>query len=187
MRIAGLRGDHAVPPCAGEYSGEAIVCGSGRGLWDDLARLGPGNRHVIAVNYGGSHVPLRVVHWCSLHHDQLQHWVGLRQLIYPDDQGIVTHSTTDGEGVSHVWTPENAGGGCSGLFAAMVGVWLGYERVILCGVPEDNGGHFYDPPGSAGTYQNLGAETIWRQVDKRIFKGRVKSMSGLTRAILGEP
>lgn len=188
MHPVGLRGDHPVPPCAGNYAGlEAIVCGSGRGLWDDLARLQLGRRDVVAVNFGGSHLPVIVTHWCSLHHDQLKHWVGLRSLMYPDNAGIITHSITRAEGVDHVWAPENGGGGCSGLFAAMVGLWLGYSRVILCGVPEDGNGHFYDPPRSAGTYSNIGAESAWRYAADRIFQGRVKSLSGLTRTILGEP
>lgn len=187
MLADGLRGDQPVPSCAGSYRGEAVVCGSGRGLWDDLARFAPGSCDIVAVNFGGSHLPWPVTHWCSLHHDQLRHWVGLRGLIYPDNACPITHSTTPGTGVDNVWWPENAGGGCSGLFAAMVAVWLGYERVVLCGVPEDGSGHFYDPPGSGGTYANPNADLYWRQANDQIFRGRVKSMSGATRTILGEP
>lgn len=63
-----------------------------------------------------------------------------------------------------------------------------YERVIVAGVPLDRSGHFFDPPPDMGGCDEDYAvfASAWHEsVDD--FAGRVKSMSGVTREILGAP
>jgi hypothetical protein len=76
---------------------------------------------------------------------------------------------------------------CSGLFGAVVALAMGYAPVILAGCPEDDGGHFYDPPGESGDYLSGGNAAAWLWHREQVFAGRVKSLSGRTREWLGEP
>src|SRR5690606_41623878 len=80
--------------------------------------------------------------------------------------------------------------GSSGLLAMIVALdALGCHRVALCGVPMDNRPHFREsrvhvpgkPWGAARTHRRA----IERVLDR--LRGRVRSMSGWTRDVLGEP
>jgi len=83
--------------------------------------------------------------------------------------------------------------GCSGLSACVVGVALGYHKVILAGSPLLDNGHFYDPPWRKTTLERSfpdtpkGGPKLWRKVNDEVFEGRVKSMSGRSRDLLGGP
>lgn len=73
--------------------------------------------------------------------------------------------------------------GSSGLFAVQVALSLGYDRIVLCGVPMDAQPHFdrAEPWRFVYSYR--------RGWEKRLgeMQGRVKSMSGWTRTLLGSP
>lgn len=72
--------------------------------------------------------------------------------------------------------------GCSGLFATRVACALGYERVILCGIPMDDRPHLYDMPGADNSFfTREEVLKFWR--DEKL--PQVRSMSGKTKAILG--
>lgn len=173
-----------------------VICGSGRCLWDDLTALGPIDADLMAVNYAGIflHKPL---HWVSVHAEDFQWMLPLRMTKVVAPQGLLcerieTHSYRSCVGVLHVWPKliMNPSNGSSSICAVRVALAMGYERAILAGVPLDGTGHFYDPP------QNLWPQRLddfscfddpWRQAAKHEFGGRVRSMSGLTRDILGPP
>ena len=76
--------------------------------------------------------------------------------------------------------------GGSGLVAAQVGLLLGYERVILAGIPCTYSGHFYGPRMFMEGKRGDLAGTLERLRDG-VFQGRVRSVSGLSRQILGSP
>lgn len=186
----GVRGEQGLPPIANNFPGFRLyVCGSGRSLWADIAAAGLPSRdertHIMCVNFAGAHVPFAFHHWVSLHGRQLAHWFRLRREMYAEDGHIWLHSDAPHDLVEFAWTIENPGG-CSGLFAAQIGLAMGYDSVMLCGIPEDNDGHFYDAPGSRGSYSNEGAEPIWAWARDHVFRGRVKSLSGRTRAWLAQ-
>ena len=160
--VNGVRGQGNLPPIAGQFSGPLIVCGAGRSLWDDLANLPvQSSADILCINLTGVVFPRRFLHWASMHGDHFPHWLGLRALDLPEDGHIHTHSMRSGS--EFFWDFENPGG-CSGIFAALVGLALGYEHIVLCGCPENSDGHFYDPPGSSGTYTNSRPE-----LDDRYF------------------
>lgn len=177
------------PPIASQFRGATLlIAGSGRDLWADLARA-PESTHAMCVNFAGSFFPRPFEHWSTMHAENMPHWLAIRQADLPQGH-IWTHGLIPWHGeLDHVeskWDLE-AGPGCSGLFGCYVGLAMGYDAIVLAGVPEDGIGHFYDPPGARGTYSNTGAEEQWTYARDRVFAGRVKSLSGLTRALLGEP
>lgn len=189
----GVRGTGKRPAIAEQFRGSrALVLGAGRGLWDDLARLlgpapwrEPQGWDVVVVNAAGHHCPFPFAHWFSLHANLLQHFLALHRARRPDWRHVHTHSDKHHPGVEQVWSLENPGG-CSGIFAAQGVLAMGYGQVVLAGCGEDGRDHFYDPPGGGG-YSNLSAGDVWLWARDHVFKGRVTSLGGRTRAWLGAP
>ena len=74
-------------------------------------------------------------------------------------------------------------GGSSGLFACLVGLGMGYDEIVLAGIPMDDSGHFYDPPTTEHKYfENLLPN--WRYARDEWFEGKVRSLSGYTKNLL---
>ena len=70
----------------------------------------------------------------------------------------------------------------------MVGLALGYERIIIAGIPLDGNGHFFDPPGAiTKQFTGTNIKMEWDNARDKYFNGRVKSLSGNSRDWLGEP
>ena len=184
----GVRGQGNLPPIAGQFRGlDLLVCASGRTLWDDLARYGQRRGHVMAVNWAGCHLPLKIDHWASLHPDMLVHWLALHAIWRGHEGHVWTHSHKPWAGVEFTWDFELQPA-CSGFFAALLGLALGYDCVVLAGCPETLDGHYYDTPGSPGSYTtNYGHQGMWIGARDTCFAGRVKSLSGNTRDWLGAP
>jgi hypothetical protein len=92
--------------------------------------------------------------------------------------------------IEHIidWNMHNIGA-YSGLFAAQVGICLGYEQIILCGVPQDNSGRFFDPPWVKGLTHgtDMPAKKCFREAVQRTpdLKRCVRSMSGWTKELFG--
>jgi hypothetical protein len=68
-----------------------------------------------------------------------------------------------------------------------VGIGLGYERMVLCGIPLDDGPHNGEPHWRKSSFTNEAADSDdgmnrhWKRARDLAFKGRVKSMSGRTK------
>jgi hypothetical protein len=78
--------------------------------------------------------------------------------------------------------------GTSGLFAAKVALCdLGFDRVVLCGVPMtatphlNNRTDWVDRPKTPTDYQR-----VWAGLPAE-YLGRMRSLSGWTRELLGAP
>jgi hypothetical protein len=206
--IRGIAGRGEAPACAGTRNGAAVVMGTARCVWDDIARCRSklllatdrgqeaaptGTRFkVIAINGMVLFYPGRIHHAVSMHPAELGHWQKLREIYGDRDPStFLTHSyrrPEEGGPPDVVWDIQGAIAGTSGLLAVMVGLALGYQRIILCGVPLDGSGHVYDDPETITrqfTQEWLAME--WAKAGKQYFDDRVRSMSGNTRAWFGEP
>lgn len=193
-------GFQSVPGVAGSFSGRAIVCGSGRCLWDDLLAIKAQIRDAAtycAVKQAGLYLPFRFQHWANAHGERFQFMVPLRNEgyyfrgmdggnrgVYPQKLGAILHAERQWPLVDHVWPTKMTG--TSALFAVKVMLALGYDEVILCGVPLDKTGRFYAAPWDVGIDLNVVNMKEWEEFVP-IFDGRVRSMSGRTRELLGEP
>jgi hypothetical protein len=159
-----------------------LVLGGASSLWDDLRALGPFQGTIIAVNDSGAVYPHRIDHLCSLHGDKIGGWARERRR-----RGLNADFLT--------WTrPEHDGladrylsgwsSGSSGLFAVGVALELGAESVVLAGVPmQASAAHFFDrePWDAVSLYLRA-----W-EARADALRGRVYSMSGWTRDLLGPP
>lgn len=178
---------------AGVQSGKIAICGSARCLWDDMERLrwSEWSGAWMAVKQAGLYLPVEFAHWAGGHVERWQ-WYrplakGARRAQNHDgsdrwisDCRARVHAPAAAPMVDHVWGGPL--GGTSGLFATRVALALGYEEVVLCGIPMDGSGRFYDPPWKQGG--NLGTMAEWERFAP-VFNGRVRSMSGRTRELLG--
>ena len=191
------RGD-SPPHLAGKYSGTAVVMGSGRCIWDDINKIGPAIQKmgVIAINDMILHWRQKVDHGVSLHPEEPPLWRTLRKTNRCDGNPVLTHShripkgpdniPISNHGLDCIWDMEKQGGGSSGLFACMIGLALGYDRIIVAGVPLDDAGHFFDPPDMRTSFNALNIKMEWQETERFYLKGRVKSLSGNSAKWIGE-
>lgn len=174
-------------------SGTLLVIGSAACVWDDLQRydhLHQGDR--MAVNDMIAYYPEDYLQWgVTLHPDKLTAWRLLRDFRTRKRHkpSVKIHSARSTSLVDYVW-PLHNNGGTSGIFGAIIGLLMGYERIILVGIPCDDSPRFFDPPWK--NHILFGAENVlkeWPELIKGVpeAKERITSLSGRTREIFGEP
>lgn len=172
--------------------GVALVIGSARGVWEDLRAASPlfTERPItLAVNAMVAILPWIIDHAVSHHGQALAHLVAYRRLIVSlppaaRDAPLVTHSTQAADGIDRLWPEFKAGD--SGLLAARVALALGASRVILAGVPLDDSGRVHDDPARTPFEYARFYRPVW-EAARAELAGRVWSMSGFTRELLGAP
>lgn len=129
----------------------------------------------------------RIRHWVTLHPEYMPGWRVYREKhLYGQGVPAMTHSHKSREGIDVVWKVGNLGG-TSGLFACFIALMLGYDEIVLAGVPMTNDGHYFDPPWQYTAFQDRGVTQVWKSANLNILKGRVKSLSGHTKEWLGSP
>lgn len=184
------------PNYVGKYSGPLTVLGGGRCLWDDVAKVGtqqprrgmilPGD--TLACNDAGMHWHGPLHHWVTLHPEYMPGWIKFRMgHLYGEDKRPITYSHIGGPEIDRLW-PQASIAGSSGLMACLGGLMLGYAPILLCGVPMDGSGHFFDPPWvEHHDFLQDHMRMAWTEYRRDFFGERVKSMSGRSRDWLGGP
>jgi len=159
-----------------------LILGYAACLFDDLAALGPLNCDVMAVNRAGL-VVSALDHWVSLHPDQLAGFAAARAAAGLAG-GFTSWAPDPGPGIDRVTTDVERFG-TSSLYAVRIALHkLGYRRVILAGVPLDDAQPYAD---GSPIPRHLGGHRIaWHHAVPEM-EGRVRSLSGWTRSLLGAP
>lgn len=161
----------------------ALVLGAAASLWSDLDALGPWPDVVIAVNRAGVAYQGRLDHWVTLHPEFLAGWLTERGGT-PVTWCQRAHAGAPVDIVPQRIPPH----GSSGLFAVRIALRiLGARRVVLAGMPIDDGPHFYDAGGVRSGPSFTGYRPEWIRAHRQEFGGRVRSLSGWTRMRLGAP
>jgi hypothetical protein len=141
----------------------------------------------MVVNDVGMHLHDRIRHWVTLHPEYMQGWRHSREKhLYGQGVPAQCHSHKEKPGIDTVWKVGNLGG-TSGLFACFIGLMLGYNEIVLAGLPMTNDGHYFDPPWQRTALQDRGVSHVWMSAKTNILAGRVTSLSGFTREWLGAP
>lgn len=176
----------AFPSYPFQHSGSVLVCGNAFCLHDDLARAP--NLPIIAVNGASGEIkadflytkhPIRFV-------ERGYEWIGRQRKFH---ENFTVHGSKFHENMPHVqyWWEGARGGGGSGWGARKLSTLLGFDSVILCGMPLDPGGYasgrlsklMNKPDVIDGYRREIEADTEWHE--------GVLSMSGWTAQILGSP
>ena len=183
----------AYPAAMDSCQGRAIVVGGAMCLWDDLRRV-RWRCEVICVNDIAMHFRGPVNHLYSNNHNYLPKWKAARrdQLVRKWGPVVTTHSCQKGGEVTWPWP----GHGTSALGAVYTALALGYEQITLVGVPLDDSPHYFEPhwleKGTVTFSKQVpedvkGVPKYWHHAAQNVFQGRVHSLSGRTRELLGEP
>lgn len=185
--------DCPMPDLAGKYSGNLLIVGCGRCVWDDLMKVDTtfmSDCHVMVLNDMGTHFPGRYKHWYSNDDKKLPHWSEGRRDSHRIFHGTDIKYHTNYPGTFGTQWPFHGKGG-SGLVACFVGLALGYDNVLLAGVPFDDSGHYYDPPVNHPVFERRKASNFTNETQDQyvldamtFFEGKVKSLSGRSKSLL---
>lgn len=171
-----------------------MIAGTGKTLWDDLepfrapARTPAGlrpNWDLMTINVATVIIPLKIQHVYSNHAESIQAWIDGRCARWKRQCKPIGHTGNRNHRGNVFWgTPMQ---GTSALNACIVGHLMGYQRIVLCGVPLDDEGHVYDPPWNKTSFTKEvpdrgDALRFW---DMAKALGNVSSMSGRTKQYLG--
>jgi hypothetical protein len=168
---------------------KCLVLGSANCLFDDVDRALDMAEFdgVVACKGAGLAWTGTLEAWVSLHPARLPDDIAeRRRLGYPDAGRTYGHCPTSGVSHDLPYLFDNCKtSGSSGLFAVKVAMEeFGYDRLVLCGIPMQR------------EYGRLDNKQMW--AGSRLFmrgweeamphiKNSVRSMSGWTKALLGEP
>ena len=168
-----------------------VVLGTAPCMWDDLRRT-PDGLDVVAVNRAGWLCLKPITLWVSIHGANLVGFIekrrGLGANMTFDAYGNFAANEESGDVIR--WNRPN-GGGSSSLFATRIALELGYERVVLVGVPlvgdttisDRDNTEIVEEWSAAGFGVYRGG---WEKVRSEIADN-VRSMSGWTRETFGAP
>jgi hypothetical protein len=172
-------------------------------VWADLEAFGcrvdhrqgasprkEGGWDFLTVNKAVETFPGNIEHAYSNEPALLMRFIAARRSEYSaSSPARCTSTPATAEGAMHRWPW--GGWGTSGLGACFAGVGMGYDQVVLCGVPLNDGPHNGEPPWRKGGFTREAASTADGAMNptgsapgapRKIF-----SMSGRTREWLGAP
>jgi hypothetical protein len=164
------------------------VVGDGGSAVEDLLVFRAYNvpAEYVAVNLAGrllEHLGIRVDHWATL---EPQFFAAESRRL---GDALAKHTGEDlvETGFDFYWSKRPPGwDGTGGLFAAKIALAMGFERIVLCGIPMDDSGHWYSKNDDT-----RGLEIFiqpWVDFATRLdVINRVRSLSGRTRQLLGAP
>ena len=179
------------------YNRAVIICGSASGMWDQLAsavNLVGINEHIriAGLNVAGIFVP-HLDDWFITSMCNVKPMIGVRESISPVGDCGMSETTVHTPGQvflptlceKHRYWPVTTKGTIS-MFAIRVLSSMGYNRMILAGVPlDDKAGYFYRAP-----WEQFGmsaeSRAYWVEAVAQL-KPYVRSMGGWTQELLGAP
>lgn len=157
-----------------------LVVGSAACVWDDLDAWGKRQARIVAVNRMVADLPRPITAGATLHPELAWGWRSSRR------QGVpwLMWGRKLRPGIDAAVALPDGWHGTSGLYGVRVAMWLGASRIVLAGCPMDDTPHHYDD-GALGSWLEHYRHG-WRNAFPEIH-GRVTSLSGWTRDLLGAP
>lgn len=146
-----------------------------------------GEYDVMAVNLMAIFWPKEPPKYAvSVHGKYLVHWVNSR--VYSRIQKKpITYCIKTGEqikGIDHQGKFYKGNIVTSGMYAVCVGFHLGYDKIVIAGMPFDNTGHFYDPIFE-GMYKKMNPTFRYHWIYKQAWDEFQKKSENKIRAISG--
>lgn len=187
----GIEGKGDLVPCGQTVDGGVLlVVGCGRNVWrdvEDFCAFGV-RADAALINDMILHFPVAdgvpVRHLVCIDPGDVEHFAALRRHnLSRYLERWTTHSVLPP--CDCVWAFDNVEIYQSGALASAIGLVLGYDRIVLAGCPQDNSGHYYEPEWMET--EHYATRTFRAQWEGPVWRGRVRSMSGMTREILGGP
>ena len=162
-----------------------LITGDGRCLQTDLSAWEAAGRKDYEIAAIGRSIKIHkrpVRHWINVDGPGSKWWA--EHLPHP----AVRHTIGECPGYDCVWDDGMPDGepwyGSSSLFAALIGLILGYKAIILAGCPMDMAGHWYWPAEHPGPEWRQKDYQAWEDFARAPKPGQVTSLSGFTRDVL---
>ena len=193
MSLTEERGGASVPSYL--HTGTVLVCGNAYCLHDDFQRAREIYPSVPAIAVNGAAGEVKAFALFTQHPRKFPQWIALQRERFGDD------FTTHAAGKAHLkskfghvermpwvdyWWEGVASGGTSGWGARRLAGLMGFDLVILCGMPLDKGG--YSTGKMAKDFQNPAVVEHYRRMilRDRDWHSGVRSMSGWTAEVFGQ-
>jgi len=172
-----------------------LIIGDGRGVREDIAAwydLAEGiiDYDTICVNYSPLVCPHETQHYAAGD----AHMPDMRNIAESLSSDVLKHAWNPNcPGFDLHWQRNGRGGwsGTSGNLAFRIGMSFDYTRIVMAGCPMDNSGNWYsdivaedDVKANKDHRHHLWK---WTELASRPIGKFVRSMSGNTRDLLGEP
>ena len=176
-----------------------LILGDGRTMISDLTQFMDWDIPHDAACIGRcvKSYPKNIKHWFNADGETAIAWV--KQIKEQHGNGLIAHTLGYVEGFDADWDIEQPDyhyreitneahrlHGSSSMFATLVGLEMGYSKIVLGGCPLDAEGHWYFEPSQ----ETLGP--IWLGLDFMAWldlareTDKVRSLSGYTAQIVGE-
>jgi hypothetical protein len=179
------------PALVDSESGTAVVLGNAMCVWDDIRKL-PAHDAVIAINDVGAYYRHKVHHWISYHDQCLIPFREVRRSKHRNDPMLHAHflENVNAEEIYdiHYWNLTYHYS-TSGILAVLIGLLLGYDKLILAGMPADNTPDFWQDPNVWNSQGTKVRHKLWQIVMDRVpdIQRCCRSVSGHTMQWLGAP
>lgn len=148
-----------------------VIVGTGLTMLQDLNTVAYIHADYMAINAGALLVKSEIKYLASQHYENMPCWVNGRTSL-GFNKNFTSISIEPYKCVDKVMELE-VHNGSSGLYGTLCGLKLGYKKIILCGIGLDTDFH-------------KRFSKTWERICPNI-KNYVKSLSGLTKDILGQP
>lgn len=175
-----------------------LITGDGRSLMPDMKEFLSWDisHDVGCIGRSVNVYPGPVDHWFNVDASEAIWWAKNLLATPKNGNGILRHTLGEVDGYDMDWeavdewpiiTDTEIWHGSTSLFAAMCAVSMGYEKIILAGCPMDQKGHWYFDESITGPRWSVECFMAWLEFAKQPESKRVRSMSGYTGQILGQP
>jgi len=197
LNINGIQIKEPLPDIMNGLNGEypdMLILGGGTCVWEDYfaARKLLPKAYIMCINDIGAQFKVETIQHIVSLHPKLLNAVRAFRIEKSMIESVASHSNVKADGVNCVWNIAN-NGGTSGFFALKICLVLGCKKIILCGIPMDGGGHYFDPPdaslNSTTRFDSKATFYPWWQemLSSPVALERVRSMSGKTAELFGKP
>ena len=169
-----------------------LITGDGRSLHDDFLKMKGKDYDLACIGRSIKLYP-NAIHWFNADGETAIAWA--KQI---KSESLLTHTLGEVDGFDVDWDIEQPDyqyeaitgqkgrfHGSSALFAALAGIEMGYDKVVLAGCPLDDEGHWYfdDTKGPLWLGHDFMA---WVDFSKEPSAKKVRSLSGFTAKIIGD-
>jgi hypothetical protein len=199
----GIKGDAAQPEPVGKHTGACIIVAGARGVYEEYESakefLGKCNKPftLLAVNDIGCFIKGNVYAIITAHPEWASGWIAWRTGVGHSGYGPecmnrpLIYADTQHPCVDVVWSGLGNQVGTSGMLACLIAICMGFDKIILAGMPLDFSiPHFFSPYLiHQSDESNVINKSSWEYATTKLptFPQKIRSMSGITKQMLGEP
>jgi hypothetical protein len=174
-----------------------LITGDAWSLFADIAKFDEFGvpYDLFCVNRSIRAMKKPVKHWAAIDTEES---VWLSQYLTPElvpESGLLRHTIGWCQGFNVCWKvddrPEGTEfllwAGSTSYFAILAAIYMGYEKIVLAGIPMDCKHHWYEEEGTKGPSWKGQVFHTWIDFARTEPAKKVKSISGYTEFILGAP